>query len=722
MDGSPSASPTFEVDPRGIGWITFDDPDRRANVLTEPVMERLALALTEARSAAADDRIEVVVVRSGKSGSFIVGADVDAIAEITDAQVAEARIREGQAIYMELETLPVPTVAAIHGTCMGGGTELSLACTHRVVSDDDRTKIGLPEVQLGILPAWGGTTRLPRLIGLRPALDLLLTGKPMNARKAERVGFAGQVVPADLFEEAVADFALGAKDLPAGSSLKKRGFLARMVDDTSLGRRVVLATARKKVKATTGGHYPAPMTILDLLSDHLGSSVQRSLDAEARLAAELVTSDVSKNLIHVFHMREAARKGLGVATDVRERDIDTLGVVGAGVMGGGIAQLAAFNGIRVRIKDIRHEAVASGLQHARQLFDKAVERHKLRHRDAAQMMERISGGVDYSGFSACDLVVEAVVERMDVKRAVLAELEEQVAETCVLATNTSSLSVDLMAGALGDPTRFCGMHFFNPVHKMPLIEVVRGAATDDTTIATTYALALRFGKVPVVVKDGPGFLVNRILGPYLNEAGFLLDGGASIEDVDRAAKRFGMPMGPLRLVDEVGIDVSRHAGTALHDGLGDRFEPSRALSALGETDRLGRKGGRGFYVYENGKEQRVDDSVYSDIGGEKPDRAGAVSNDEIERRLVYQMINEAARILDDGIVRTAADVDLGMIMGTGFPPFLGGLLRYADALGVEVVLGGLRDLAEAHGLRFQPAPALERLAKRGETFYEAFAG
>ena len=722
---TPTASnPGFEVDARGIGWITLDDPERKLNVLTEDVMRRFARIVESIHAMALQGRVRVVVVRSGKPDSFVAGADVEAIAALEDPMDAERKIRMGQAIFTELEKLSIPTVAAIHGVCVGGGVELALACRHRVVSDSPKTRIGLPEVLLGILPAWGGTTRLPRLIGLQASLDLLLTGKQIDARKARKIGFAAEVFPSGLFHEEVAGFALGTLDPTAGTSRPKRAALTRLLDDTSVGRRVVLAAAKKRVAAQTGGHYPAPVRILQILRQHLGGSVDQSLDAEARAASELVVGTVSKNLLHVFHMREAARKGTGVdGSGVAAREVSTLAVLGAGVMGGGIAQLAATHGVRVRMKDVRHEAITGGLQHARSLFDEAVERHRLTQREAAQRMDLVSGGLDYSGFGAADLVVEAVVEKMDVKRTVLREAEACISPGCVLATNTSALSVDAMAEGLRRPDRFCGMHFFNPVHRMPLVEVVRGRRTSDETVATVYAFSVAMGKVPVVVRDGPGFLVNRILAPYLNEAGWMLGDGATVKEVDRAARDFGMPMGPLRLVDEVGIDVSSHAGAAMHQALGERLAPSPALVALSASGRLGRKGGRGFYRFEKGKEKGVDESVYADLAGVVPaTRGGRIHAEQIQRRLLVQMINEAARLLADGIVRSASALDLAIIMGTGFPPFRGGLLRFADTLHPRGVLDRTLELQDKHGARFAPAPLLEELARDNMTFYEAFGG
>jgi 3-hydroxyacyl-CoA dehydrogenase/enoyl-CoA hydratase/3-hydroxybutyryl-CoA epimerase len=729
-------SPTFEIDASGVGWITFDDPERSMNVLTEAVMLRFGEMLDEARAAAREARINALVIRSGKSGSFIAGADIDVIASVEDPLEAEETIRVGQSIYNDLASLPVPTVAAIHGVCVGGGVELSLACDHRVLTDARKTTMSLPEVQLGILPAWGGTTRLPRLIGLQAALDLLLTGKRVDSRRAKRIGLASDVVPAGGLEDGVRTFlgGLGTGGAPSGRrSGPRRSIVTRALDDTPPGRRIVLAMARKKVLATTGGNYPAPLRILDLLRDHLGGTVEESLAAEAQAAARLLVSPVCKNLVHVFHMREAARKGNGlereggVGTATEPRRVASMGVLGAGVMGGGIGQLAAAKGIRVYMKDIQHDAVTGGLQHARALFDKAVQRRRMTQREADQAQERISGGLEYHGLSSADLVVEAIVEKMEVKKAVLRETEGQVSDRCVLATNTSSLSVAELAGALEHPERFCGMHFFNPVHRMPLVEVIRGPQTSDEALVTVYRLSVALGKVPVVVGDGPGFLVNRILGPYLNEAGFLLADVGSVEEIDRVAKEFGMPMGPLRLIDEVGIDVSGHAGASLHEGLGERLAPAPLLLALGKTGRLGRKGELGFYRYEKGKETEVDPAIYAALGlSERKPGSGADDREgtqrTIRRRLVLAMINEAARILEDGIVSAAQDVDLAMIMGTGFPPFRGGLLRFADTLHPRGVVDGLRELVELHGARFEPAPLLARLASEDRSFYDAFPG
>jgi 3-hydroxyacyl-CoA dehydrogenase/enoyl-CoA hydratase/3-hydroxybutyryl-CoA epimerase len=483
----------------------------------------------------------------------------------------------------------------------------------------------------------------------------------------------------------------------------------------------VLSRARKRVTTQTGGHFPAPLRILDILDEHLGGSISRSLAAEARLGAELIVSSVSKNLLHVFHTRETARKGNGA--DPKQTDstkIQVLGVLGAGIMGGGISQLAAYNGVRVYMKDIHHNAITSGLHHAQGLFHKATQRKKLSRRQANQLMELIAGGLEYYGISSAHVIIEAVAEQMDVKKLVLRETEKFVRDDCIITTNTSSLSVDKLAEELSHPDRFCGMHFFNPVHRMPLVEIVRGRDSSEETIASVYAFALQLGKVPVVVGNGPGFLVNRVLGPYLNEAGFLLGDGASIQQIDNAAREFGMPVGPLRLIDEIGFDISSHAGASLHKAFGERLNPSLALVALSETDRLGKKGGQGFYQYEKGRNKKPDESIYGELQIPVPAEPQKFSDQEIRARLVLQMINEAAHALQDGIVQRADQVDLALIMGTGFPPFRGGLLRFADTLHPRSILYHIRKLEEVYGTRFTPAPLLIDLADRDRTFYQAF--
>lgn len=712
------AALSLRIDGDGLAWLVFDRPESRVNLLTTGVLRRLDALLEEIEAGAARGRIKVLILHSGKPGHFIAGADVDEIAAITRAADAAAASREGQRIFRRLELLPVPTIAAIHGACLGGGLELALACTYRLASDAPATRLGLPEVRLGLIPGFGGTVRLPRLIGLTAALELIVTGRTVDGVRARRLGLVHECIPASIFLDRVRRFAWQRIDrgLAAAPPLPRRRFASRLLDDTAPGRRLVLFRARRAAMRETGGHYPAPLAAIETIADTLARPLDEAFRREANAVGELVASPVCKNLIHVFRLTQRAKEP-PVAAGAAQ--VSRALVVGAGTMGGGIAQLLAYHGIGVRLLDIRPDAISSGLRRARALFDRAVERRRLTPREAARAMERITPAHELAPAEGADVVVEAVVEDPEVKRRVLAGVEERVRETCVIASNTSSLSITRMQEGLARPKRFCGMHFFNPVHRMPLVEIVRGRATSDATVATVFALALRLGKTPLVVNDGAGFLVNRILGPYLNEAGWLLADGASVEAIDGALTRFGMPMGPLRLLDEIGLDVARHVASELYAAFGERMAPAPPLLAIDPERRPGRKGDRGFYVYRAGREEAADGAVYADLGDAVPPERRELPESAIQERAVLAMVNEAARALQDGIVDDAAAVDLGMIAGTGFPPFRGGLLRYADALGLPVVLDRLEALAERHGPRFEPAPLLREYSAAGRGFYEA---
>ena len=709
------AALTLEIDGDGVAWLVFDRPSSRVNLLDEAVMMRLDALIEELEEHARTGRAKVVVVRSGKDGSFIAGANVSEIAGIDDPAEAASKAASGQAVFRRLERLPIPTIAMIDGTCLGGGTELALACAYRLASDRPETRIGLPETQLGIIPGFGGTVRLPRLIGAQAALEMILSGRPVSASRAERIGLIDERVPAELLEDRTRRFAWDRIDRGRVRPRRKRPFLARLLEDTAPGRRILFQQARRRVMKQTRGHYPAPLAAIETVRDTLSMPLDRAFEREAEVVGRLIASPVSKNLIHVFFQMEAAKKA---GPDAEPRAIERAAVLGAGVMGGGIAQLLAYRGLPVRLRDIRSEALTLGLNHARELFDHAVRRRRLDEREARQAMQRIAPTLDYSGFGTADLVIEAVVERMDVKKQVLREVEEKLPAQATLVSNTSALSISEMQKALERPENFCGMHFFNPVHRMPLVEVVRGAASSDETVATVVALALRLGKTPVLVNDGPGFLVNRLLGPYLNEAGWLLTEGASIEQIDRVLLDFGMPMGPLRLLDEVGLDVSRHVAAILYEGFGERMSPAPPLIQLAETARLGRKSGLGFYRYANGKKQGPDESIYSELGESVPSTRTTLPPETIRDRTILVMVNEAARALEDGIVETPGEVDLALITGTGFPPFRGGLLRYADSVGLRTVVERLEGFERELGARFQPAPLLRERAEAGHGFHD----
>jgi len=706
----------LEVGQDRLATLTFDLPGKRVNIFTAEVFTELAERIGE---LAGRTDIGCLVLLSGKEGTFIAGADVAGIAAVTDPKLATEASRRGQEIFAAWEALPFPTVAAIRGTCVGGGTELALASTFRVASDRDAVGIGLPEVRLGILPGWGGSTRLPRLIGLAAALDLILTGKNVRARKALKLGLVDALVPDASFAHQVREFALARLDRRRAET-RAGGFQAWLLEGNPLGRKIVFDQARKKTLAQTRGHYPAPLRAIEVVRVGLEQGREAGFAAEARTVGGLATSAVSKNLVHVFQLMEGVKKA-EARPPGEARRIEQAAVLGAGVMGGGIAQLIAEKAdIPVRMKDIHHQALASGMEHAGGLLRKLVERRRLSRPEMQRKLALLRPSLDYGGFARADLVIEAVVEKLSVKQAVFAEVATQVPAGTVLASNTSSLSIDLIGAKTPDPSRVVGMHFFNPVDKMPLVEVIVGEKTSPEAVATVWDFTRRLGKTPVLVQDGPGFLVNRLLMFYSVEALWLLDEGHRIEDLDRAMEDWGMPMGPFALTDEVGIDVAVKVAHILHEAFAGRLPLPPWLDTFAEDPkRLGAKTRSGFYLYEGRKRTRPDPEACRLLGLspriEDPDPA------VLADRMVLPMVNEVARCLAEGVVASAGDADLAMILGTGFPPFRGGLCRWADSQGVGALIDVLERLAGTVGERYRPSDALRQVAEAGG-FYVAHPG
>ncbi len=708
-----TASFTLEVDGEGVAWLTLDQPDSGVNLLSGSVMEELDELLGELESRIATGKIVAVVLRSGKDDSFVAGADVREIAEVRDREEATEASREGQRIFRRLDRLNVPTVAAVHGRCLGGGTEMLLACDYRVASDGGATEIGLPEVKLGILPGFGGTVRLPRLCGLRNAMSVILQGRSVSASRARHMGLVDRVVDADAFDDRAEGFVDDVLSGEVEGGGYEKSLPERLLEDTPLGRSLLFWIARRRTRKRTEGNYPAPLRALDVMEQTCEMPLDDALDVEARALGELLVTPESRNLTRIFLLGREAEKALPEEVMEQRDEVGKLGVLGAGVMGGAIAELAAANDVPVALKDIDQEALEEGLRHARELLEKAARKGVVDEEEAGLKFALIDGTLSYDELRDVDLVIEAVVEEMPVKKQVLREAEEAIPEDAVFATNTSSLSVTELAEAADRPERVVGLHFFNPVHKMPLVEVVRGEASADGALATALGFASDMGKNPVLVRDAPGFLVNRVLAPYLNEAGYLLEEGADVAAVDRAVSDFGMPMGPCRLLDEVGLDVAHHVSDQMVDAFGERMEPSPVVGRLVDDGRLGKKGGLGFYVYEDGEEKGPDPHLGEMLPEPEspPPDAG-----EIRRRCLYLMVNEAAHALEDRVASGPGDVDLAMVMGTGFPPYRGGVLRWADAEGLETVVEGLESFRERLGPRFRPAPLLASLADEGRTF------
>jgi 3-hydroxyacyl-CoA dehydrogenase / enoyl-CoA hydratase / 3-hydroxybutyryl-CoA epimerase len=703
----------LEVAEDGLGILTFDRPGEKVNTFSREVFEEFAEVLLR---LAREPRLRGLLIRSGKPDSFIAGADVREFASLPADRIREGSAR-GQALFEQLASLPVPIVAAVNGACLGGGTELALACDYRLMSDSPKAKIGLPEVRLGIFPAWGGCARLPRLVGLPAALDLILTGRQLDGKRAKKIGLVDESVPAAIFEDWSRRFArekLGRK--PRSGRRGPRGMRGWALEKNPIGRRLLFKGAREKVLEETGGHYPAPLEALAVLEESCGVSIEAALEIENAHIANVFGGEVQRNLLAVFFWTEEVKRETGVPDPAaRPLPVTRIGVLGAGVMGGGIAHLAADKGIPARMKDIDPGALARGFAAAAAIWKKAIERRRMSPRELPGKMALLSGTLDTSGFDRCEVTIEAVVEKLGVKRAVLKEWEAAVPREAIFASNTSTLPIgEIAAGALG-PERVVGMHFFNPVDRMPLVEIIRSPLSSDASVATVFALAKRLGKTPVVVKDSPGFLVNRILAPYLSEAVRLVKDGCSIEEVDRVMTDFGMPVGPLALLDDVGLDVAVKAGEVLQAAFPERLKAAgdEALAAAG---RLGRKSGGGFYDYREGKRGGASSKAY-DLLGVEPAKVSPIPAAEIEARLVLLMVNEAALCISEGVVAAPAKLDLAMLFGTGFPPFRGGVLRYADALGAARVVSALEDLASRRGTRFQPAALLQEMARSGAKFY-----
>ncbi|HEV8671548.1 MAG TPA: 3-hydroxyacyl-CoA dehydrogenase NAD-binding domain-containing protein [Candidatus Limnocylindria bacterium] len=682
-----------------IGRIVVDRPTDHVNAIDPPLIAALGRAIADAREA----RPRGLVIVSAKPDQFVAGADLTMLANWPSAAEISQASREIQRIFGELAALPFPTVAAINGSALGGGYELALACDWRIAADAPSVRVGLPEVSLGLLPAAGGTQRLPRLVGLPRSLDQILNARRSNARRALRAGLVDEVVHPAALERAAFDRAKSGRTrrVQGGESLVDRAatWLAPL-------RAYAMRRARSSAIAESKGHYPAPLKALEAIATGLEHGMDAGLEAEARLFGELATGDVSHNLIALFLLGLAQRRAAYEGLPRGEATTD-IAIVGAGLMGSGIAQAAAIGGATVRMRDVDTRAVGRGLDAVRKLTTDAARKRVIERRESARVISRVTGTTDYSGFRRADLVIEAVFEDIAVKRNVIKELEDVVRDDAVIATNTSALAIADIARDARRPERIVGMHFFSPVHRMPLVEVVRPDRADPAALARVVAEAHAMGKTAIVVRDTPGFYTTRVLGFMLAEAMLLLEEGARIEDIDRAMVAFGWPIGPLALTDEVGLVVARHVGETVAAARGITNAPS-AVQRLTDAGMQGKRNGRGFYRYD-GRKRIPNADVYALIGM----TPGAQwHGEESARRLTLLFVNEAARCLDEGVLRSSAEGDLGAVMGVGFPPFLGGPFRWADTEGA-VLRDDLKRLAERHGERYLPATSLAK----GRRFY-----
>jgi 3-hydroxyacyl-CoA dehydrogenase / enoyl-CoA hydratase / 3-hydroxybutyryl-CoA epimerase len=696
-----------------VAVVTFDLPGEPVNKLNSAVKIEFEALLIRLRD---DADIRAVVLISGKSDTFIAGADIEEFTALTTQAEAERLSFEGQEMVSRVETLSKPVVAAIHGACLGGGLELALACHYRVASDHSKTQLGLPEVQLGLIPGAGGCQRLPRLIGPRAALDMILTGKSQRAAKALRLGLVDEVVPRSILLRTAAAVAarLVRDGLPRRAA--SGGLPALFLDRTPAGRRLVYRGAKAQVLKRTGGHYPAPLAALETVRVGLEHGITAGLAEEHHAFGQLAVGDVSRKLVQIFFATTALKKDDGIAAGAANpRQIRRLGVVGAGFMGAGIAGTAVVNvEVDTRLKDADLTRVGKGLGSANAILADRLERRRITRPQYERLRALLSGGDTYAGFSRAELVIEAVFEELALKRKVLAEVEAVTPPDTIFASNTSTIPISQIAAEARRPDRVLGMHFFSPVEKMPLLEVIPTDATAPEAVITAVRFGRRMGKTVIVVGDRPGFWVNRILSPYLNEAGLMVAEGIPIELIDRTMTAWGFPVGPIALLDEIGLDVAHKAAETMHAAYGNRMKGGNALDRMLAAGRLGRKNGRGFYRYREGHKAGADRAVYGLLGARPVD--GAVP-ELTERRLVYAMLNEAAAACSEEVVRSPRDGDIGAIYGIGFPAFRGGPLRTIDDLGASRVVSTLHELEDQYGDRFRPAPALAEMARQGGRYY-----
>ncbi len=715
MSTEPKASALSLEVVEGVAVLTFDLPGESINKFSPAVIEEFTRHIERIEKDAA---ITGAVLISAKPGIFIAGADIDQFLEFRTAADATAASAFGHAMMTRIEKGRVPVVAAIDGACLGGGLEFSLACAYRIAADTPKTVLQLPETQLGLIPGAGGTQRLPRLVGLQAALDMILTAKNVRAKKALQIGLVDELVHPSILR----DIAIQrAKELASGKLARKRerphGAKELLLDDNPIGRAVVFRQAREMTLKKSKGHYPALLASLDAVAAAYHGSEAEGFAEEARLFGEMAMTPVSKELIFLFYATTSLKKDVGIpGNPTVQKPVDRIAVLGTGFMGAGIAAISVMKEVPVRFKDTEADRVAKGVGAVRDVLKDRFTKRRITRQQYEDQLGLVSGTTTYTGFGRVPLVIEAVFEDLAVKQAVLKETEAKLSPTAIFATNTSTIPIARIAAASARPERVIGMHFFSPVHKMPLLEVIVTPRTAPEVTATVVEFGRRIGKTVIIVNDAPGFFVNRILAPYVNEAGKLLDEGVAVDAIDKAMSAFGFPVGPINLIDEVGLDIAGKSGAIMADAFGGRMQPSDALVKVLGAGRLGRKGKKGFYLYdEDGKREGVDETVYALYAGGAKRRE--VPKEEIQRRLSLAMVNEAARCLEEGIVRTARDGDIGAVFGIGFPPFRGGPFRHVDAVGVAEVVRQLDALDAVHAGRFTTAAILREMARAGRTFY-----
>ncbi len=688
--------------------------DKSVTVLGEGLLRELNDILDELVT----NRDVKGLVIIGSKKDFALGADIHDISQFDTPDQTRDGCQKMQGIFGKIEKLPFPTVAAIDGQALGGGLELALACTWRVVSD--QATLALPEIQLGLIPGAGGTQRLPRLIGIQPALDMILTAKRIAGKKAVKMGLADACVHPKVLETVAVQYAIKKRDRKNKGLLSinlSSELLHLATESNPIGRALVEKKAREMVEENTKGFYPAPFKALEAIFNGFDKKLEKGLEIEAKAFSELAHTRESRSLIHLFHATTAAKRnayadaGKEAFGDQASR---TVGVVGSGFMGAGIATVLADKNVRVMLSDPNKDSTKRAMSNAHKFFAKKAKKGRLKTYELWQKLAHISPGLNTQGFGAADIVIEAVFEDLGLKQDILAQLEQRAHPKQVFASNTSAIPISKIAARSKHPERVLGMHFFSPVEKMPLLEIVITEQTAPWAVDRAFRLGAKMGKQIIVVKDSPGFYTTRALAFFLAEAALILEEGANIPEIDQALTDFGFPVGPITLMDEVGIDVGIHVLDSMTAAFGDRIQTPKGLSSIEQSGRLGRKNGKGFFLYSDGKKGAPDESIY-DLMGRRTYKF--IPAEDIADRCVLAFVNETIRCLEEGILASAYDGDIGAVFGLGFPPFLGGPLKYVDHLGAENVLNKLKRLEEKYGPRFAPADLLKRKAEAGEPFF-----
>ena len=706
MNREPYENFRVNTDAQGVTTVTLNVPGRAMNVLDRDVMSELDQIVRDIETS---DDTRLVVFRSGKESGFLAGADVSVIASIDSAAEAGRLIEAGQLLFQRIEWLPMPTVVAIDGPCLGGGLEWALACDYRVARDSEATKIGLPEIKLGLIPGWGGTQRLPKIVGLSSALKMILTGRHVAASESHKIGLVDRLISPDHWEEGVKRYG---DDVLRGtlSRTSSQTWWQRWIDRTSLGRKLVLLQTQRSVEGKAGS-YPALRSAINAVKAGFDPGIA-GYATERTEFVSLLATPTCRNLLELFFARERARNlrtwTSGVRHAAHDHPIQRVGVIGAGAMGAGIGQLAVTRGFEVVLKEVSPEAAQAGRHRVEKLVESLAKRKRWDGKQVADLLRRVTITCEQTPLSDCDLIIEAAVEREDIKVDIFRMLDQVAPQQSILASNTSSLSIAAMADATTRPAKVAGLHFFNPVHRMELVEVVRAGQTDDETVARLVAFVRALGKTPIVTADSAGFLVNRVLFPYLGEAVLLAGETGDIRNIDRQIRKFGMPMGPLELIDQVGLDVALHVSGSLRNVLPELDQVTEQLENMVQQGHLGKKSGIGFYHYKKGR--RGDPATLPEFKPPITSVAEPVWLEDgltlTQRRLVYPMLIEAIRCLEQRVVDRAWAIDLAMVLGTGFAPHHGGPLRLVDAIGRETLFGNLQRMQSAFGSRFAPPQGL----------------